>query len=341
MRSEALAVVPFQMRLGSPSTWRLRAARACTSSCKAIESLRPREAKPRYPTPGERREDYPLGIRFFADVVAAGVAAYRAAWRGIPPGPAQRRGRDAGPRAREDQQGQSTGLAEALHGLRAMTLLTRACSRRWRSRPWQTRGRKWRGRAEGRAEARSAGAPAPRSARSHPLRDSGRASRRSRVPPPRATVRGGDEGSLGGLADGSPLWSEAGLSNLGTSPFTRPAAASLLSEKRRSCNCSPGHEEAAPWVQAGQARVCSARSRAPTQRSSRGLAFREEAACPAVACLPEPTNATPAHGVAVACDPEPAREDDRPPGRRVAASDRGLQGTSKASLGPRRSSACW
>jgi uncharacterized protein YjiK len=51
---------------------------------EAIQSLRPRAARARIPYPGaDGREDHPLGVRFYENVLTRDAAAYREAWRRV------------------------------------------------------------------------------------------------------------------------------------------------------------------------------------------------------------------------------------------------------------------
>ena len=51
---------------------------------QAIESLRPRKAHPHLPYPGEAAfEDFPMGLRFYEDILERDLEAYRRAWREV------------------------------------------------------------------------------------------------------------------------------------------------------------------------------------------------------------------------------------------------------------------
>ncbi len=51
---------------------------------QAIESLRPRKAHPDLPYPGETAyEDFPMGLRFYEDILGRDLEAYRRAWREV------------------------------------------------------------------------------------------------------------------------------------------------------------------------------------------------------------------------------------------------------------------
>ncbi len=51
---------------------------------QAIESLRPRKAHPHLPYPGEAAyEDFPMGLRFYEDILQRDLEAYRRAWREV------------------------------------------------------------------------------------------------------------------------------------------------------------------------------------------------------------------------------------------------------------------
>ena len=83
-RSEALALVPPPLRPSLSLYIGLYSLLALYFFIQAIESLRPREAKPNMRYPGAvGLEDYPMGVRFFADVLARDVSAYRSVWRSL------------------------------------------------------------------------------------------------------------------------------------------------------------------------------------------------------------------------------------------------------------------
>jgi hypothetical protein len=83
-RSEALTLVPPHLRSSLGLYIGLYSLLALYFFIQAIESLRPREAKPNVRYPGAvGLEDYPLGVRFFADVLARDVNAYRSVWRSL------------------------------------------------------------------------------------------------------------------------------------------------------------------------------------------------------------------------------------------------------------------
>jgi hypothetical protein len=81
-RPEVQAIVPETLRPWLGAGVALYALIALYYFLQAIETLRPRASKPNVQYPGETgREDYPLGIRFYEDVLARDLLAYRAAWR--------------------------------------------------------------------------------------------------------------------------------------------------------------------------------------------------------------------------------------------------------------------
>lgn len=83
-RSEALAFVPLHLHAWLSAYLGLFALMALYFFIQAIESLRPRESKPNVHYRGaEGLEDYPMGLRFFVDVLQRDVNAYRAAWRAV------------------------------------------------------------------------------------------------------------------------------------------------------------------------------------------------------------------------------------------------------------------
>ena len=83
-RSEALSVVPQSGRAWLGFYVGIYALIALYFIMMAIESLRPRKAKPNVHYPGEAGlQDYPMGIRFYEDVLARDISAYKSAWSGI------------------------------------------------------------------------------------------------------------------------------------------------------------------------------------------------------------------------------------------------------------------
>jgi uncharacterized protein YjiK len=83
-RNEALALIPPELRGWFSAYIGFYALVALYYFVEAIESLRPRASKPNVPYPGQAGfEDYPMGVRFFEDVLKRDVVAYRAAWRGM------------------------------------------------------------------------------------------------------------------------------------------------------------------------------------------------------------------------------------------------------------------
>jgi uncharacterized protein YjiK len=83
-RPEALALVPVPLRTWLSIYIGLYALLALYFFIQAIESLRPREAKPAIRYRGEAGlQDFPMGVRFYADVLQRDVSAYRAVWRSI------------------------------------------------------------------------------------------------------------------------------------------------------------------------------------------------------------------------------------------------------------------
>jgi uncharacterized protein YjiK len=77
--------VPERFRLGMAVLAGLYAVLAIYNLIQAIESLRPRRAQPyvHYSADTGGFEEYPLGIRFYADVLSRDMEAYRQAWRDV------------------------------------------------------------------------------------------------------------------------------------------------------------------------------------------------------------------------------------------------------------------
>ena len=77
--------VPERYRMAMASLAGLYAVLAIYNLIQAIESLRPRRAQPyvHYSADTGGYEEYPLGLRFYADVLNRDMEAYRQAWRDV------------------------------------------------------------------------------------------------------------------------------------------------------------------------------------------------------------------------------------------------------------------
>lgn len=235
-RSEAVALVPLHLRGFLTLYLGVYALLALYFFIQAIESLRPREAKPNVRYPGEAGlEDYPMGLRFFADVLTRDVSAYRSAWRSIHLGQLNAEVAIQVHALARINKAKYGALAKLYRGLKAMTLLTAALisgmatlayrepseGGRPPAAPPGVVGKREPGAILGEAERFAAGAA---------LEPSGVA---FHAPSGHLFVVG-DEGTLAEMStNGAPLWSQAGLSNLEDVAVHSPTGLlMLLSEKR-------------------------------------------------------------------------------------------------------------
>jgi hypothetical protein len=124
-RGEAMALVPPHMRPSLGLYIGLYSLLALYFFIQAIESLRPREAKPNVRYPGAvGLEDYPMGVRFFADVLARDVYAYRSVWRSIHVGQLNAEVALQVHALAKINRAKYTALGRLYRGLKVMTLLT-------------------------------------------------------------------------------------------------------------------------------------------------------------------------------------------------------------------------
>jgi hypothetical protein len=124
-RNEALAVVPPHMRASLSLYLGLYSLLALYFFIQAIESLRPREAKPNVRYPGAvGLEDYPMGVRFFADVLARDVSAYRSVWRSLRVGQLNAEVALQVHALAKINRAKYTALGRLYRGLMVMTVLT-------------------------------------------------------------------------------------------------------------------------------------------------------------------------------------------------------------------------
>jgi len=126
-RPEAIALVPAHLRPWLTWYVGMYALLALYFFIQAIESLRPRQAKPNLRYRGESGlEDHPMGVRFFVDVLQRDVNAYRAAWRGIHIGQLNSEVAMQVHALARINKAKYTALHRLYFGLKGMTLLTAA-----------------------------------------------------------------------------------------------------------------------------------------------------------------------------------------------------------------------
>jgi len=124
-RSEALSLVPHSLRASLGLYIGLYSLLALYFFIQAIESLRPREAKPNVKYPGAvGLEDYPLGVRFFTDVLARDVNAYRSVWRSIHVGQLNAEVALQVHALAKINRAKYTALGRLYRGLKILTILT-------------------------------------------------------------------------------------------------------------------------------------------------------------------------------------------------------------------------
>jgi uncharacterized protein YjiK len=83
-RTDAFDAIPSSWRGGMSVFVLLYAVLAVYFVVQAIESLRPRKAQPQVRYAAETGlEDFPVGIRFYEDILSRDVEAYRRAWREV------------------------------------------------------------------------------------------------------------------------------------------------------------------------------------------------------------------------------------------------------------------
>ena len=124
-RNEALSLVPHSMRASLGLYIGLYSLLALYFFIQAIESLRPREAKPNVKYPGAvGLEDYPLGVRFFTDVLARDVNAYRSVWRSIHVGQLNAEVALQVHALAKINRAKYTALGRLYRGLKILTILT-------------------------------------------------------------------------------------------------------------------------------------------------------------------------------------------------------------------------
>jgi uncharacterized protein YjiK len=83
-KTDFFELVPQQFRAVMGAVVLLYGLTAVYFFLQAIESLRPRKSKPQVQYTGESMlEDYPMGIRYYEDILSRDVEAYRRAWREV------------------------------------------------------------------------------------------------------------------------------------------------------------------------------------------------------------------------------------------------------------------
>lgn len=238
-RSEAIALVPQQLRVWLSLYLGVYALLALYFSIQAIESLRPREAKPNVRYPGAAGlEAHPMGLRFFADVLTRDVNAYRSAWRSIHLGQLNAEVAIQVHALARINKAKYGALTRLYRGLKAMTLLTAGLITVIAFLGYRQ--------SAGGMLAASLTEPAgPAKGRNEPaaiLGEPERFAAGAALEPSGVAFHGpsgnlfvvGDEGTLAEMStDGTPLWSQAGLSNLeDVAVHTPTGLLMLLSEKK-------------------------------------------------------------------------------------------------------------
>lgn len=236
-RSEAIALVPPHLRASLGMYLGLYSLLSLYFYIQTIESLRPREAKPNVRYPGAvGLEDYPMGVRFFADVLARDVNAYRSVWRSIHLGQLNAEVALQVHALAKINRAKYGALGRLYRGLKAMTVLTAGLitaiaalgldpARDAAVTP-AAAAKAYKSRAEA---VQLLGEPA-RFTVVGALEPSGLAVHR----PSGHLFVVGDEGTLAEVSgDGQAVWSEAGLSNLEDVAVHDPSGhLVLLSEKK-------------------------------------------------------------------------------------------------------------
>jgi uncharacterized protein YjiK len=231
--SEALALLPEQYRTALGIYVGLYSMVAVYYFLQAIETLRPRAAKPNVRYPGAaRREEFALGLRFYVDVLTRDERAYQAAWRELHLGQLNAEvAMQAYALARINQA--KYGALERLYGgLRVLTVMATLLAVAIASA----------GVASERQAGSGKGGKKAKAAAPSVLGEPARLPRAGAVEPSGITWHPGlqqlfvigDEGSVSALsASGQVLWTEVGLGNLEDVVFHPPSGKlMLLSEKK-------------------------------------------------------------------------------------------------------------
>ncbi len=237
-RSEVLALVPLAWRGFVTVFLGVYALLALYFFVQAIESLRPREAKPNIRYPGAAGlEDHPMGLRFFADVLTRDVYAYRSAWRSIHLGQLNAEVAMQVHALARINRAKYSALTRLYRGLKAITLLTAGLiagvaflAVREPSSAAATTAPGVAATAKKKGEATAILGEPERFAAGAALEPSGVA---FHAPTGHLFVVG-DEGTLAEMTtEGAPVWSDAGLSNLeDVAVHTPTGLLMLLSEKK-------------------------------------------------------------------------------------------------------------
>jgi uncharacterized protein YjiK len=200
---------------------------------QAIETLRPRAAKPNVHYPGSAgREDFALGLRFYLDVLSRDVKAYRSAWREVHLGQLNAEVAMQVYVLARINQAKYRALERLYAGLRILTAMAALLVMLIGASAAASE------RALGPAKAGKKAKPAAAAVLGEPVRlPKAGAVEPSGVtwhPALRQLIVIGDEGSVSALdADGNLLWTEVGLGNLEDVVYHPPSGKlMLLSEKK-------------------------------------------------------------------------------------------------------------
>lgn len=281
-RSEAVSLVPLEWRAALSLYLGFFALLALYFFILAIESLRPREAKPNVRYPGASGlEDYPMGVRFFADVLTRDVNAYRAAWRSIHLGQLNAEIALQVRALATINKAKYGALHKLYRGLKAMTLLTAGMITAFAALAMR----------QSAAKPAPAAAPARKQAETVQLLGDPSILRASGALEPSGLTFHrpsgnlfvvGDEGTLAEVStEGRPIWSRAGLSNLEDVAFHSPSGyLVLLSEKKaRLILFDPAAKQEVRSFKLDK-RGLLGRDPGEANQGFEGLAFREDARRP-------------------------------------------------------------
>ncbi len=312
-RPEALALVPLSMRSGVSIYIGVYALLALYFFIQAIESLRPREAKPNVRYPGAAGlQDFPMGVRFFADVLQRDVAAYRAVWRSIHIGQLNAEVAMQVHALARINKAKYGALERLYQGLRGMTFLT-ACfmtviatlALRGASEASPLRNQK----DKKAAAAKVLNPSAPAQILGEPTRlGKGGALEPSGVAFDAASGHlflVGDEGSLVEVSlEGKPLWNKVGLGNLEDVAVHSPSGnLVLLSEKKSQLVLfDPVRKTQIRKFKIDKAAILGKESSADPNEGFEGIGFQEDAKEPGGGLFYLAHQRSPAMLVAIAFD---------------------------------------
>jgi uncharacterized protein YjiK len=123
-RTSVFEVVPPSFRPGMAVFVAVYGGTAVYFFLQAIESLRPRKSKPQVTYTGESMlEDYPMGIRYYEDILSRDVEAYRRAWREVRMGQLNAELTIQAHALAEINRAKYTALRRLYFGLQVMTLM--------------------------------------------------------------------------------------------------------------------------------------------------------------------------------------------------------------------------